>query len=199
VLSIIDLLPSHTGWTKLPLGRIAPRVKEIGQPELEPLSVFLDQGVVPRSSRSDNHNELGEDLAKYLVVRPGDIVFNKLRTWQGGLGVSKHLGIVSPAYYVCRPKSEVDGTYLHYLLRSAPYLQELTRISKWMPPSQFDISWDQLRLVDILLPDLSTQVNIAKELERQTEVIENQKQLLSLLIEKRTSVITEFLFGGNSK
>jgi restriction endonuclease S subunit len=68
-----------------------------------------------------------------------------------------------------------------------------------MPPSQFDISWDQLRLVDILLPDLSTQVNIAKELERQTEVIENQKQLLSLLIEKRTSVITEFLFGGNSK
>jgi restriction endonuclease S subunit len=68
-----------------------------------------------------------------------------------------------------------------------------------MPPSQFDISWDQLRLVDILLPDLSTQVNIAQELERQTEVIENQKQLLSLLIEKRTSVITEFLFGGNSK
>ena len=68
-----------------------------------------------------------------------------------------------------------------------------------MPPSQFDISWDQLRLVDILLPDLSTQVNIAKELERQTEVIENQKLLLSLLIEKRTSVITEFLFGGNNK
>jgi hypothetical protein len=79
------------------------------------------------------------------VVRPGDVVFNKLRTWQGGLGVSRHLGVVSPAYYVCRPVPDIDSRYYHYLLRSAIYLAELTRLSKFMPPSQFDIAWDDLK------------------------------------------------------
>jgi hypothetical protein len=61
----------------------------LANPDAEPLSVFLDTGVVPRSTRSDNRNELGADLSKYLVVQPGDLVFNKLRTWQGGFGSSR--------------------------------------------------------------------------------------------------------------
>src|SRR5690606_24552908 len=112
-------------------------------------SVYLDAGVVPRSTRDDNHNRLGADLSSYLVVEPGDIVFNKLRTWQGGLGMSRFRGIVSPAYFVCRPIRQFEPRFLHYLLRSAPYLAEFTRISKFMPPSQFDILWDDLRLVPI--------------------------------------------------
>ena len=133
-------------WTTIPFGRVAPRVQDSGRPDLESLSVFLGAGVVPRSSREDNHNQLGEDMGKYLVVEPGDIVFNKLRTWQGGLGASKYLGLVSPAYFVCRPKPNFDPTFLQYLLLSSTYLQELTRISKWQPPSQFDIGWEQLKL-----------------------------------------------------
>ena len=136
-------------WRAEPLGRIAPQFKQIGQPYLEPLSVFLGAGVVPRREREDNHNRLGESLDRYLVVQPGDIVFNGLRTWQGGLGVSNYSGIVSPAYIVCRPKFFVEPQFLHYVLRSQPYLAEFTRLSKFMPPSQFDILWDDLRRVPI--------------------------------------------------
>jgi type I restriction enzyme, S subunit len=93
---ILASIQVRGGWTWIPLRRAAKRSKEHDAPGLPPLSVFLDVGVVPRSERADNFNVLGEDLAKYLVVRPGDIVFNKLRTWQGGLGVSRYTGIVVP-------------------------------------------------------------------------------------------------------
>ncbi|MFY1614700.1 hypothetical protein [Micromonospora sp. WMMD736] len=159
-------------WSWKSLWSVAPRVKEVGQPEGRPLSVFLQAGVVPRDSRSDNHNQLGEDLSRYLVVRAGDIVFNKLRTWQGGLGVSNYSGIVSPAYFVCRPTAAVEPRFLHYLLRSTPYLAELTRISKWMPPSQFDTPWETLRLLPILMPPKSEQRQIADFLDAETARID---------------------------
>lgn len=159
-------------WSWRPLWDAMPRIKETGQPTAEPLSVFLEAGVVPRGSRSDNHNQLGEDLSKYLVVRPGDVVFNKLRTWQGGLGVSDYYGIVSPAYFVCRPAEQLKARYLHYLLRSTPYIAELTRISKYMPPSQFDTPWDMLRSVPLLTPPLDEQQRIADFLDAETSRID---------------------------
>jgi type I restriction enzyme S subunit len=183
-MSILDAVTHRVDWGKRDLGRVAQRIQASGRPDLQALSVFLDEGVVPRSSREDNHNRLGEDLGKYLVVRPGDIVFNKLRTWQGGLGVSRYDGIVSPAYFVCRPD---ESTYLHYLLRSVPYLQELTRISKWMPPSQFDITWEQLRRLPIVTPPIAVQRAIADYLDAETAridaLIEKKQQMRDLLAE----------------
>lgn len=182
-----------TEWTTVPFGRVAPRVQDSGRPDLESLSVFLGAGVVPRSSREDNHNQLGEDMSKYLVVEPGDIVFNKLRTWQGGLGASKYLGLVSPAYFVCRPKPNFDPTFLQYLLLSGTYLQELTRISKWQPPSQFDIGWEQLKLLPIVAPALAQQKAIADYLDRETAridaLIEKKKRMIQLLDEHLNCLI----------
>lgn len=187
-MSTIDELCYPKEWKRVPLGRLVVRTKISGFPELDPLSVFLDEGVVPRSSRDDNHNRLGEDLGKYLLVEPGDVVFNKLRTWQGGLGVSSHTGIVSPAYFVCKPTQGVDPRFLHYLLRSSAYLQELTRISKWMPPSQFDISWEHLRSLPILLPNVDEQCRIVDYLNIETALID------ALILKKRrqTELLNEF-------
>ncbi len=182
LLAVID---PPDQWHVRRFDRLVDRVQEIDRPDLQPLSVFLGEGVVPRSTRDDNYNRLGADLSRYLVVKPGDIVFNKLRTWQGGLGVSEYEGIVSPAYYVCRPRQDVEPRFLHYLLRSATYLQELTRISKWMPPSQFDISWEDLRLLPTLLPSQGTQWAIADFLDVETAridaLIAKKRKIMDLL------------------
>ena len=191
--SVLDSVESPAGWERLPFGRLVQRSKQAGREDLQPLSVFLDEGVVPRASREDNFNRLGADMSKYLVVRPRDVVFNKLRTWQGGLGVSKYHGIVSPAYFVCRPRKGVESRFLHYMLRSVPYLAELTRVSKFMPPSQFDILWDDLRLVPILLPPSEEQRAIADYLDAETAridaLIAKKRRLIELLDERRTSMI----------
>ena len=183
------------GWERLRFDRVVTRSKEAGQPSWEPLSVFLGDGVVPRSSRDDNHNQLGVDLSNYLAVRPGDIVFNKLRTWQGGLGVSRYRGIVSPAYFVCRPLAATDSRYFHYLLRSHVYLAELTRLSKFMPPSQFDISWDDLRTLPVYVPPLREQRAIADYLDTETAridaLIAKKRRMIGLLHEQAQSALLD--------
>jgi type I restriction enzyme S subunit len=140
---------------------------------------------VPRSSREDNHNQLGESLDKYQRVLPNDLVFNKLRTWQGGFGISQYEGIVSPAYIIARPDQLViDPKFLGYLLKSKPYLAELTRLSKWMPPTQFDISWESIRDLKLRIPQLSEQSEISAYLDKEMEKIDRIIKLRELQIKE---------------
>lgn len=196
--SVIDEIQIPSGWKKMPLKAVVERVSDIGFESLQPLSVYLDAGVVPRSSRDDNHNQLGEDLSKYQRVLPEDLVFNKLRTWQGGFGISKYEGIVSPAYIICRPKCDlIYPDFLGLLLKSSPYLSELTRISKWMPPTQFDISWEYLKNLELLIPSIEVQILIADYLKDKlnncSEIIELRAKQIDLLKDTLSSRMNEIV------
>lgn len=199
-MSEILKFSSASGWKAERLDWHFAKVKTINHPDEQPLSVFLGAGVVLRDSRDDNHNRLGADLAKYQLVRKNDLVFNRLRTWQGGFGASSHQGIVSPAYIVCRPFSTVDSRFVHYQLLSSPYLAELTRISKFMPPSQFDILWEDLKMLMLRIPALPAQKAIADFLDRRTVAIDGlvkkKQKLLALLAEKRAAVINQAVTKG---
>jgi type I restriction enzyme S subunit len=179
---------------------MAPRVNVSGKGDLEPLSVYLGAGVVRRADREDNHNQLGADLDKYLHVKPGDLVFNKLRTWQGGLGASKYEGIVSPAYYVLRTTERLDPRFANYTLISSPYLAELTRLSKFMPPSQFDMPWESLKRLPMLIPPLEEQRRIADFLDDQVsridEMIRLTESLAKIERERRDAQIGLAIQGG---
>ncbi len=194
---VLEEIQWPKSWRRIQFGRLVDRRKECGRADLPPLSVFLDDGVVPRDSRDDNFNQLGSDMSQYLLVEPGDIVFNKLRTWQGGLGVSRYSGIVSPAYFVCRPHKELIPRFLHYLMRSSACLQELTRVSKWMPPSQFDIGWEDLRAVAIRVPPAVTQAAIADYLDAEISALDGllagKRRLVELLQERIDSAIMELV------
>lgn len=183
--TVLDEIQSTLGWNEVPLRAVGVKVSNVGYPNLEPLSVFLDAGVVPRSSREDNHNQLGESLEKYQRVLPNDLVFNKLRTWQGGFGKSEYEGIVSPAYIIVRLNTEViHPKFLEYLLKSKPYLAELTRLSKWMPPTQFDISWESLRDLRLRFPPIEEQHRIADYLDVETKRIQDLITLKKKLVTK---------------
>lgn len=176
--SVLDEIETRMDWESLPLRAVGVKVSEVGFPKMESLSVFLDAGVVPRSSREDNHNQLGESLEKYQRVLPNDLVFNKLRTWQGGFGISRYEGIVSPAYIIVRLNTEIiHPKFLGYLLKSKPYLAELTRLSKWMPPTQFDISWESIRELKLRIPPIEEQRRIADYLDDQLSKIDLRIEL----------------------
>ncbi|GAB47457.1 type I restriction-modification system specificity subunit, partial [Mobilicoccus pelagius] len=190
-MSVVDELR----WT-VPvrrLGALAERVQDVGHPEAEALSVYLGRGVVRRAEAVDNHNVLGADLAKYQLVQPGDLVFNRLRAWQGGFGASQYRGIVSPAYIVAHPRTGSDARYLNYVLQSKPYLAELTRLSKWMPPSQFDILWTDLRTVEVPAPPIEEQRRIADFLDdrvaRIDQIIAAREGQLDLMAEQHLGIL----------
>lgn len=197
VLSAVDPPPD---WDVHRLDGVFTRRKVTGHEDLEPLSVFTGLGVVPRSSQDWSYKALGESLATNLLVEPGDIVFNKLRTWQGAIGVSSHRGIMSPAYFVCRLRSPGDPRYFHFLLRSAPWVRELMRLSKWMPPNQNDISWEDLKTIELLVPPPPVQTRIADYLDRETARIDAvilAKRRMAELLQERSSLAFDCALRGH--
>jgi type I restriction enzyme S subunit len=176
------------------------RVKNYPNEEL--LSVYRDYGVIPKSSRDDNHNTESVDLSNYQLVEKDDLVTNKMKTWQGSIAVSKYRGIVSPAYYVMSPMSDgqVAPRFIHYLLRSPIYISQYRRLSKGIRPGQWDLEYDQFKGLELPLPDYETQERIANYLDEETALIDDliakQQRLLALLEEKRRATITHAVTRG---
>ena len=90
-------VPEH--WDVLPNRTFFAEVKERGHPAEQMLSVTITKGVIPQrtlladSSKKDSSNQ---DKSAYKLVLPSDIAYNKMRAWQGAVGVSDYQGIVSP-------------------------------------------------------------------------------------------------------
>ena len=189
----ICLTPPST-WRVVPFWSLFRRTKSIGHADEELLSVYRDHGVVPTSSRDDNHNKPSEDLSGYQLVTEGALVTNKMKAWQGSIAISRHRGIVSPAYYVYQPLSEEYDQFLHYLLRSEPYVALYQRISKGVRVSQWDLEHEALRTIPVLLPDLATQKQIADFLDAETTRIDaliEKKQRLMAVANERIAAIVE--------
>ena len=195
----VQLTPLHF-WREVPFWSLFRRVKEINYPDEELLSVYRDHGVVPTASRDDNFNKPSLDLSGYQLVRKGALVTNKMKAWQGSIAISRHRGIVSPAYYVYKPLSREHDQYLHYLLRSQPFVALYKRISKGMRVNQWDLEHEALRIVPIPLPDLPTQKAIADFLDRETaridQLIEKKQRMVEVLGEKRQAVISHAVTKG---
>lgn len=189
-------------WTDVRLGRLYRRIEEAGRPDLPLLSVYRELGVVPREGREDNYNKPSDDLSTYKVVWPGDLVLNKMKTWQGSLGVSAYEGIVSPAYFVGRRVAEVHDRFMHHLLRSKALIAQYGARSKGIRPSQWDLSWDEFAAISVALPPLPDQRSIAYYLDAETAridaLIEKKTQLIGRIDEQLSAFADHVVWAGVS-
>ena len=163
------------------------------------LSVYREYGVIPKDSRDDNHNVTSEDTSKYKYVKPGNLVINKMKAWQGSMGVSNYEGIVSPAYFIYRfMDKDLVPKYLHYLFRNC-YKDEFRRISGGIREGQWDLSPEAFDNTLILLPTVEEQLAIVDYVDAKTSEIENiidQKQeQLYVLADYKNSIIYEYVTG----
>ena len=173
IVQDLDLhkLAGSRGWDVAPMWSIAKRVDRKGYPDAELLSVYRDYGVIRKSDRDDNHNVESDDLSNYKYVKVGDLVLNKMKTWQGSLGVSAYDGIVSPAYFTCQLSPLVHGPYIHYLLRSKPYIAMYGALSKGIRIGQWDLPYEEFREIPVMLPPLDEQRRIASYLDSQVAIL----------------------------
>ncbi|MER6588197.1 restriction endonuclease subunit S [Micromonospora chalcea] len=184
---------------KAPLRYLLRPYEVSNRPDLPVLSVYRDHGVVRKDSRTDNFNKTPEDISRYQVVRPGDLVVNKMKAWQGSLAISNHLGIVSPDYLVCSVSSLVHAQYLHFLLRSAPLVSEYVKLSKGIRPSQWRLYWEDLATIRVALPAKDEQRRIADLLDAETsrliELSQALSQLRTMLIHRREVAVHSLVTG----
>ena len=194
----IGEVPEH--WTVTAVTNITDTVSQKNHPNEELLSVYRDYGVIIKSSRDDNNNKAGADLSSYKLVEPGFLVINKMKAWQGSLGVSELRGIVSPAYITCKTnKRIVDRSYLHHLLRCRNYINEYNRLSFGVRVDQWDMRYDDFKYVPVLLPPMAEQAAIAKYLDEKTAQMDRIVKAINTQIDKlkdlRKALINDVVTG----
>ena len=191
-------VPEH--WQQKPIWSLFKRIKRTNFPTERLLSVYRDYGVIPKDSRDDNHNRASEDLTPYQLVCANDLVINKMKAWQGSIAISELRGIVSPAYYIYQPKTEYYSKYIHFLIRSAYYIQSYKNYSKGIRVNQWDLESEAFTHIDLLLPSLDEQQKIVAFLDTETTRIDNliakQEKLIELLEEQRKSIISHAVTKG---
>ncbi|BBU04987.1 MULTISPECIES: restriction endonuclease subunit S [Aeromonas] len=198
----LEYIPNE--WLTIPVGRLFSRIKRTGHSEKELLSVYRDYGVIPKSSRDDNNNKESDDLAPYQLVRPNDLVMNKMKAWQGSIAISEYEGIVSPAYFVYEPNNKLfelaHPRYVHYLLRNPIYITQYMSRSKGIRVNQWDLDPDEFKLIELLLPSKQEQSKIFEFLDYETaridQLIAKQQRLIELLKEKQQAVISHAVTKG---
>ncbi|MGF2040056.1 MAG: restriction endonuclease subunit S [Nostoc sp. CmiVER01] len=192
-------IPSH--WDLQNIRAVTELKCERNRPDLPVLSVYREYGVLLKDSRDDNHNATGLDISSYKVVEIGDLVINKMKAWQGSMGISDYQGIVSPAYIICRVKSEkIEPKFLHYLVRSKPYIGVYNALSYGVRVRQWDMHYEDLKKIGIPLPTSEEQQRIVAFLERTTaeidEAIAKKQRLIKLLQEQKAILINQAVTKG---
>lgn len=167
--------PAH--WRNVPLWALFDRIKDVGHPEEEMLSVYRAYGVIKKSSRDDNTNQTAENREIYQLVDGGWFIVNRMKAWQGSVGISALRGIVSGHYLCFRPKHGEDPHYLNWLLRSSVYAVEYARMSRGVRPGQIEIDNDELRGLRVALPPFGDQRRIAEFLDAETVHIDSLEAL----------------------
>ncbi len=194
-------VPEH--WDVLPNRAFFAEVKERGHPAEQMLSVTITKGVIPQrtlladSSKKDSSNQ---DKSAYKLVLPSDIAYNKMRAWQGAVGVSDYQGIVSPAYVVERPRAGANSRYLHYLLRTPAFAKEAERWSYGITSDMWSLRPEHLKMIYGCLPPLPEQAAIVRFLDhadrRIRRYIHAKQKLIKLLEEQKQVLIHQSVTRG---
>jgi type I restriction enzyme S subunit len=192
----IPRVPKH--WTVQPLWSMFRRVKNTGHPDEPMLSVFRDHGVVAKDSRS-NINATADNRNIYQLVHPGWLVTNRMKAWQGSVGISTLRGIVSGHYLCFEPKHDASAEYLNVLFRSPAYIAGYASISRGVRPGQAEIDNDQYRLLPVVLPPRTEQDRIVRHVtDRLLQIdalVEKTERFIALSKERRAALITAAVIG----
>lgn len=170
-----------------------------GKEEL--LSVSHLTGVTPRRLKNVTMF-MAESNVGHKVCRQGDLVINTLWAWMAALGITRHLGIVSPAYGVYRP---IEGAgilpaYADYLLRTPLYAAEYQRRSTGVNSSRLRLYPEQFLRMPVLLPPTEDQMAIVRLLDwangRLERAIRAKRKVIALLTEQKQAITQRAVTAG---
>lgn len=196
----LGAIPAH--WAVVRLGSLFREAADAGIEGLPMLSVSIHSGISDKELDDDELDRKvsrSEDRTLYKRVKPGDLVYNQMRAWQGAFGAAKVEGLVSPAYVVARPCATVVPTFIEYLLRAPAAMEEIRRRSRGITDFRLRLYWDEFKNIRIALPPKEEQAEIAAFLDRKLSQISRQTALIdrleALLKEQRKAMIHEAVTG----
>ena len=175
-------------WEQRKLGELFEESDERAS-DREILSVSVANGIYP-ASESDRETNPGASLANYKVVHSGDVVYNSMRMWQGAVDASRYDGIVSPAYVVAKPNSEVYARFFARLLRQPMLLKQYQQVSQGNSKDTQVLKFDDFASIEISMPaSENEQRQIGAFFDRLDSLITLHQRKLELLRNIKKSML----------
>lgn len=194
-------VPGH--WDVLPHRALFEEVKVREHPNEQMLSVTITRGVIKQrdllagSSKKDSSKL---DKSAYKLVCPGDIAYNKMRAWQGAIGVSDLCGIISPAYVVQRMRGAHNPRYFHHLFRTPGFAKEAESWSYGITSDMWSLRPEHFKAIYSPLPPDDEQAAIVRFLEhalqRLDKAIRAKRKTIALLNEQKQAIIHRAVTRG---
>ena len=194
-------IPSHWGIVS---NRIAfKETDETNHPNEAMLSVTIGRGVILQSDLTEGpetDHPITLDKSQHKLVEPDDIVYNKMRAWQGAIGASEYRGLISPDYVVEKPRVGVDAKYVGYLFRTPIFAAEARRWSYGIASDRWRLRHKDFKSIHICLPPAEEQAAIVRYLDHADELINRyisaKERLIALLEEQRQAVVQQAVTRG---
>jgi type I restriction enzyme, S subunit len=190
-------IPAH--WETRRIAWLFQERDEREEVHLPLLEVSINTGVVLREFSDDKIESTAADFNTYKVARKGDIVFNKMRMWQGAVGVAPEDGLVSPDYTVATSSGDLLSDYAGRLFRTAMFSAECARRSHGIVWDRLRLYWEGFRDIELPLPAQSEQRAILNSIESATAKLDAVRsateRTIALLKERRSALINAALTG----
>ena len=188
-----------TNWSVRRVARLFCERDERGEPDLPLLEVSINAGVVEREFSDDRIESTAADFNTYKVARAGDVVFNKMRMWQGAVGVAPADGLVSPDYVVAEPSGELRSDYAGLLFRTTAFSAECCRRSHGIVWDRLRLYWEGFREIAVPLPPAEEQRSIVEHIARESAKLDRARaatdRTVELLKERRAALIGAAVTG----
>ena len=193
-------VPTH--WEVVRLGYLLRERGEINQDGeiTHVLSLLRERGVIPYSEKGNIGNKKSDDITRYKVVRPDDIVMNCMNVIIGSVGLSSETGCLSPVYYILVGRNDDHPHYLNAIFQCPQFHQSLIRIGNGILDHRMRIPMELLKCELLPRPPIAEQAAIVRYLDhadgRIRRYISAKERLIGLLEEQRQAVIHRAVTRG---
>jgi len=194
-------VPGH--WELKRLGSVFAERSETNEKYevAEVLSVLKDIGVILYSEKGRVGNKKSEDIGRYKIVRPDDLVVNCMNVIIGSVGRSRYTGCLSPVYYVLkRRQPENLPRYLELVFQHKSFQRSLVRIGNGILAHRMRIPMERLKAELIPLPPPDEQAAIVRFLDwangRLERAIRAKRKVIALLNEQKQAIIHRAVTRG---
>ena len=140
-----------------------------------------------------------QDLEKWKHVEPQDFIIS-LRSFQGGLEMSKVSGCITWHYVVLRSCHKgINARFYKWLFKSSEYITALQRTCNYIRDGQ-DLRYSNFEQVPLFLPKEEEQENIANILDTKCaeidKVVEQTRATIEEYKKLKQAIITEAVTKG---
>jgi type I restriction enzyme S subunit len=195
----IGQIPAH--WEVRRSKFVFTQRKEFARKDDVQLSATQAYGVIPQEKFEELVGrrvvKIHTNLEKRKHVELDDFVIS-MRSFQGGLERAWATGCIRSSYIILRQLQEICPTFFGYLFKSPRYIKALQTTASFIRDGQ-DLNFENFAMVDLFFPPISEQRDIAVEIKKECEKIENgiaiKKRQIAALNEYKTSLINAAVTG----